>query len=303
MSYELTLLTVMGINVILALSLNLITGYCGQISLGHAAFYGAGAYAAALWATSGGSFWLSLPLAALAAALFGFIVGFASLRVRDDFLAITTMGVGFLFIGMVRQQDALGGEIGIVGIPDHGLGKPGFTATVVVMAGLVTALSVYLKKSWAGFAFRGIAADEGAAAAVGIDIARYKLMAFSIGTGGAGLAGALYAHDTKYVGVDSFGFVESISILVMVVVGGVGSVFGVLVAAAVLSVLPLWLQFIADYKLLLYGALLFAVMRFAPGGLDGLLRLVLSKARSAAVGENGDRTAEDSPASRPLSGH
>lgn len=277
MSYELTLVIVMGIYVILALGLNVITGFCGQISLGHAAFYGTGAYAAAVFAKAGGSFWLSLPAGALVAGVFGLIIGFAALRVRDDFLAIATMGVGFLFIGVVRQQEALGGETGIVGMPDHGLSKPAFAALVLVLAGLVTALSIYLKKSWTGFAFSGIAADEEAARTVGIDVSRYKLIAFAIGTACAGLAGALYAYDTDYVGVDSFGFVESITILAMVIVGGIGSVWGVLLAAALLSVLPLWLQFLADYKLLLYGALLFLVMRFAPGGLDGLMRSAFSR--------------------------
>ena len=272
MTYEITLLTVMGINVILAMSLNLITGFCGQISLGHAAFYGIGAYAAALFTTAGGPVWVGVVLAMAVAGIFGLIVGLTSLRVRDDFLAITTMGVGFLFIGIVRQQEALGGEIGITGIPDAGLGKPGYMLLTIFLAAMVIAFSIYVKRSWMGFAFDAIAADEDTARTVGIDAARFKLTAFILGTGIAGLAGALYAHHVKYVGIDGFGFVESISVLVMVIVGGIGSIWGVSIAAAVLSVLPLWLQFIADYKMLFYGVLLLLIMRFAPGGLDSLLR-------------------------------
>lgn len=271
MNYELTLIIVVGIYVILSMSLNVIMGFCGQISLGHAAFFGAGAYAAAVFAKSGGSFWYSLTFGALIGGVFGLIIGFASLRVRDDFLAITTMGVGFLFIGVVRKLEILGGETGIVGLPDHGLSKLGFAMVVSGLALLVTVLCAYLKRSWAGYAFSGIAADEDAARTVGIDVSRYKLIAFTIGTACAGLAGALYAHDTGYVGVDGFGFVESITILAMVIVGGIGSVTGVVLAAVLLSVLPLWLQFVADYKLLLYGALLFLVMRFAPGGIEAMI--------------------------------
>ena len=128
MDYEITLLTGMAISVMFALSLNLITGFCGQISLGHAAFQGVGAYAAAMLGKAAGwPFLATLPAAMLLAGALGVVVGLASLRVRDDFLAITTMGVVFLFVGAVRQQDVLGGELGVSGIPDHGFGRLGFT--------------------------------------------------------------------------------------------------------------------------------------------------------------------------------
>ena len=223
-------------------------------ALGHAAFLGAGAYSAALVTTSGLSFWVALPVAMATAALLGLVVGFASLRVRHDFLAITTMGVGFLFVGIVRKQEALGGELGIAGIPDPGLGKLGFLALVLGLVAAFTAFSLYLKRSWLGFVFEAVAEDEDTAAVLGIDVARYKLTAFVIGTAVAGLAGALYAHNIRFIGPDSFGFVESVTVLAMVVVGGIGSVWGVMVAAAVLTALPLWSDVMEDYKLLLYGA-------------------------------------------------
>lgn len=281
LAYEISLLTGMGIAVLFALSLNLITGFCGQISLGHAAFYGAGAYTAALVTTNGLSFWLALPAAMAVAAALGVVVGFASLRVRHDFLAITTMGVGFLFIGIVRKQDALGGEMGIASIPDPGLGKIGFLALVLVCVALLAAFSLYLKRSWLGFAFDSIADDEDTARIVGIDVARYKLTAFAIGTAFAGLAGALYAHNIRFIAPDSFGFVESVTVLAMVVIGGIGSVWGVILAAAVMTALPLWITFVDQYKLLLYGALLFAVMRFSPGGLAGLAEAAVASRRRA----------------------
>ncbi len=277
MEYAITLGILMGTSVILALSLNLISGYCGQISLGHAAFYGTGAYCAAMMTKAGLPFALALLAGAGLAGVLGVVVGLASLRVRHDFLAITTMGVGFLFIGVVRQQDLLGGEMGIYAIPDPGLSKGWYLVLVLAIAAAVALFSLYIKRSWMGFSFDAVADDEDTARMIGIDVSRYKLTAFAMGTAIAGLAGGLYAHDIKYIGPDSFGFVESVMVLAMVVVGGIGSVPGVIFAAAVLSVLPQWLQFIAEYKLLIFGGLLFAVMRFSPDGLAGLAGRLLKR--------------------------
>ncbi len=271
-AYELSLVTLVGINVILALSLNLITGFCGQISLGHAAFYGTGAYACALISQAGLPFYAGLAVGALVAGALGIVVGLASLRVRHDFLAITTMGVGFLFLGIVRQQEALGGEIGLTIAPGHGLGSLGFALFVAALAAAVVWFSLYVKRSWMGFSFDAVADDEDTARLVGIDVARYKLTAFAMGTAIAGVAGGLYTQYSGIIVPDAFGFVVSITILAMVVVGGIGSTFGVLGATVVLTLLPLVFQFIDDYKLLLYGGLLFVVMRFFPGGLAELLR-------------------------------
>ncbi len=272
--YEISLITSMGIAVIFALSLNLITGFCGQISLGHAAFYGIGAYSSAMLTKAGLPLGVGILGAVIFAGLIGIVVGFASLRVRHDFLAITTMGVGFLFIGIMRQWDFVGGEMGVSGIPGSGLGKSGFMFLVLVFVALTALFSVHLKRSWMGYSFDAIADDEDTARVIGLDVSRYKLAAFAMGTALAGLAGALYAHNVRFIDPESFGFVESITVLAMVVIGGIGSVFGVIFAAAVLSVLPLWIQFIDEYKLLLYGGLLFAMMRFSPGGLAGLAKQI-----------------------------
>lgn len=279
-AYGISLATAMAITVVFAISLNLITGYCGQISLGHAAFYGIGAYAAALLTKAGAPFLPAAVAGALVAGAVGIVVGFASLRVRHDFLAITTMGVGFLFIGVARKQAWLGGELGISGIPDPGLGKEGFLLLALATGAAAAALSHYLKRSWMGFAFDAIAEDEDTARVVGLDVAAYKLAAFALGTAIAGFAGALYAHNVRFVHPESFGFVESVTVLAMVVVGGIGSLPGVVVAAAVMSALPLWFQAIEDYKLLIYGLLLFAVMRFSPGGLAGLAAAAVARARA-----------------------
>lgn len=273
MSYEASLLTDVALAVLLASSLNLITGFCGQVSLGHAAFYGVGAYAGALVAVDGLPLPLALVAAAAAAGLVGLVVGLASLRVRHDFLAITTMGVGFLFLGFVRKQEWLGGELGISNIPAPGLGGTGFVLLVVGLAAAAIALNVYVKRSWMGFAFDAVADDEDTARTVGIDVMRYKLAAFGLGTAIAGLAGGLYAYFTRIIIPDAFDFVTSVTVLAMVVVGGIGSTWGVLVAAAILTLIPHFFQFVNDYKLLIYGGLLVAVMRFSPAGLAGLVRL------------------------------
>ncbi|BCL61043.1 branched-chain amino acid ABC transporter permease [Desulfomarina profundi] len=278
MEYEISLLTIMGIAIIGALSLNLIVGFCGQISLGHGAFIGTGAYTSALLTGAGISFWIALPAGMFLAGILGIIVGFASLRVRDDFLAITTMGVVFLFLGIVRKQDFLGGEMGIAMIPDPGLGKLGYMIFVLSLALALALFSLYLKRSWMGFAFDAIADDEDTAGLVGINSARYKLIAFGLGTCFAGLSGVLYAHNVRFIDPESFGFVESITVLSMVVIGGTGSVWGVTVAAAILSIFPMWFQFIDDYKLLVYGGLLCTIMLFSPDGLSGIAGRIFSKA-------------------------
>ncbi len=279
MAYEITLLTTMAISILFALSLNFISGFCGQISLGHAAFLGTGAYASAMLTKSSIPFLLTLPVAAIIAGFFGFLIGLASLRVRHDFLAITTMGVGFLFVGIVRKQDFLGGELGMAGIPSPDMSRESFMVFCIILAVIFAVFSLYIRRSWMGFVFESIADNEDVTRILGIDASRFKLAAFVIGTAVAGIAGALYAHHFRYIGPDSFGFVQSVSVLAMVIVGGVGSVWGVAFAAAVLSILPLLVQFIDDYKLLFYSALLFAMMRFAPDGVAGIVQRIFGFAR------------------------
>ena len=270
MGYEITLLTTMGIAVIFALGLNIVAGFCGQISLGHAAFYGIGAYTAAMMTKAGVPFLVVLMPAMLLAGTIGIVVGFASLRVRHDFLAITTMGVGFLFLGVVQQMDWVGGEMGLSSIPAPGMGRPAFMLFVLALAVVTAVLSFLLRRSWMGFTFDAIADDEDTAEILGIDVSRYKLAAFAIGTAISGLAGALYAHHVRFIDPNSFGFVESVTVLAMVVVGGIGSIGGVAAAAAAMSIAPLLFQAIEDYKLLVYGALLFLTMRLCPDGIAGL---------------------------------
>jgi branched-chain amino acid transport system permease protein len=269
--YAYSLLSILGINIMLAVSLNLITGFCGQFSLGHGAFYGAGAYATALCATTGCSVPISLLAGVLVAGLLGFVVGFASVRLREDFLAVTTIGVSFLFVGFVRKQSWLGAEMGLSKIPASGLGPDGNAMLILACAAAIVAFSLYLNRSWMGFAFRAVADDEQAARTIAIPAATYKLVAFAIGTAVAGLAGGLYAYFTQFIVPDSFGFILSVTLMAMVVIGGTGSTWGVVAATIVLTLLPEAFRFINEYRLLIFGGLLVLVMRFAPGGLAGIV--------------------------------
>ena len=278
--YLISLATVAALNVMLAVGLNLISGFCGQISLGHAAFYGLGAYAAALAAVAGGPFIGNLLIGIVVAALIGFFVGFISLRVREDFLAIATMGVGFLFLGFVRKQDWLGAEMGISRIPAPPLDRTGFAVLCVGLAVCAIILSVHIGRSWMGRALNAVAQDEDAARTIGVNVPRFKLAAFTIGTAIAGLAGGLYAYMTQLIVPDAFNFVQSVTILAMVVIGGIGSTAGAVIGAVILTLMPEAFRFINDYKLLVYGALLLLVMRFASGGIAGITSAIAARFRS-----------------------
>jgi len=278
-AYEVSIISIVGINVILAVSLNMISGFCGQVSLGHGAFFGAGAYAAALAMVATASVPLALVAALVTGSLLGIVVGFASLRVRSDFLAVTTIGVNFLFTGFVRKQAWLGGEMGISGIPATGLGASGNMIMILLFAALTIALSFHVSRSWMGFAFRAVGEDEGAAATLGINAGAYKLAAFGIGTALAGLAGGLYTFFTQFITADAFDFIFSVMLMAMVVIGGIGSTAGVVVAAIGLTLLPEAIRFVNNYRLLVYGGLLVLVIRLAPGGLAALARSVVIRVR------------------------
>lgn len=290
MDYYLSVATFAALNVLLAVGLNLITGFCGQVSLGHAAFYGIGAYAAALLSVAGWPFALALAAGTLVAGALGVVAGFAALRVREDFLAIVTMGLGFVFVGTARKLSWLGGEMGISRIPSP-LDKVGYAVVAVGAALALLMFSLHIRRSWMGRAFDGVAQDELQAQTIGLDVPRYKIAAFFMGTAAAGFAGGLYAHLTQLIVPDAFGFVVSISVLAMVVIGGVGSTWGAACGAVLLTLMPEMFRAVNDYKLLVYGGLLLVVMRFSPQGLAGLVSAArgwLQRRAAAAAAGSGD---------------
>jgi branched-chain amino acid transport system permease protein len=273
--YVLTLLILVSINVTLAASLNLITGYAGQISIGHAAFYAIGAYTAAILSKVWGwGFWLTLPTAALVTFASGVVIGAPSLRVEHDFLAIVTLGLGLVVQGLALNLDITGGPYGISGIPGLALfGRSfdlgGYALVGVALAGVTLLVVQRITASRPGTALLAVREDPLAAEVVGIDTARYKVLAFAIGALFAGAAGSLYAHYATFVGHDSFTLGTSVAILSMVVVGGMGTAWGPVVGAVVLTLIPELLRFTAAYRMFLYGLLLVVVMRYLPQGLLG----------------------------------
>jgi branched-chain amino acid transport system permease protein len=273
--YLVTVLITIGIYVILALSLNMITGRAGQISLGHAAFMGIGAYTSALLYTKTGfGFWPAFLVAGLVAGLVGAVLAIPCLRVREDFLAITTMGINFVVEAIFLYVPFFGAGMGIGGInPPSILGneisKPGYLALVLVVILVVIAVDRLLTRSWIGLAWSAIREDEGAAGAMGIDVVRSKVLAFTLGSAGAGLAGSLYAHFLTFIMPVNFNFGQSIVILSMVVFGGIGTLRGPIVGAIVLGALPEISRPAMEYRTLLYGVLLLLLMRFQPDGILG----------------------------------
>ena len=171
--------------------------------------------------------------------------------------------------------------MGISKIPPSGLGPAGNAVLIVIAALATIAFSLYLSRSWMGFAFRAVADDEQAARTIAIPAATYKLVAFAIGTAIAGLAGGLYTYFTQFIVPDSFGFILSVTLMAMVVIGGNGSTWGVVVATIILTLLPEAFRFINEYRLLIFGGLLVLVMRFAPGGLAGIVASLTAKGFAA----------------------
>ena len=273
--YITTILITIAIYAILAHSLNIITGHAGQISLGHAAFFGIGAYASAILHTEAGfPFWISVPLAALVAGIVGALLGIPCLRVRDDFLAITTMGINFVVEAVFLYVPFFGGAMGIGGInlPNwfgREMTKPEYLVLILMVFLLLILADLWLGRSWIGLAWASIREDEQAAKAMGVDVVRFKVLAFVLGSGLAGLAGGFYAHFLTFIMPQNFGFGQSIVILCMVVFGGIGTRWGPLLGAVVLGILPEVSRPIMEYRILVYGILLMAMMRFQPGGLLG----------------------------------
>jgi len=274
-SYLITIATIIAIEAIAAYGLNVIVGYAGQISLGHAAFFAIGAYSSALLATKAGlSFWGGLPLVLVICALTGLLLGLPSLRVRDDFLAITTIGINFIVEAIFLYIPFFGGALGIGGIPRiyiFGMKLKGLSFFFLCFFFLVIVILACrcFSRSWAGLACFALREEESAAASMGISPMRFKLIAFVLGTAIAGLGGALYAHYMRFIAASDFSFPVSISFLSMIVVGGIGTLWGPLIGALILGALPELFRPIESYRILFYMLLLLLMIRFQPGGLLG----------------------------------
>ena len=299
--YFVDVLTRIGINIVLAVSLNLINGHAGQFSLGHAGFMAVGAYTAATMTMFAGPhvipvsapmlvtmlwFLLALLAAGLMAATSGLLVGAPSLRLKGDYLAIVTLGFGQIIAVVFRNIEPLGGALGLNGVPAH---------TNLFWVFAAAALTVYvvtmMVNSTYGRGFLATHDDEVAAETMGVNTTRCKIVAFVVGAFFAGVAGGLYGHFTLTINPKGFDFTRSIEIVVMVIVGGMGNTAGVIIAAALLTLLPEglrvlagesiplpwtaqpWsLRWIGEARPLLYSVLLIGLMLTRPQGLFNLRR-------------------------------
>ncbi|MEI7799053.1 MAG: branched-chain amino acid ABC transporter permease [Opitutaceae bacterium] len=283
-AYYLDVAMGIGINLILAVSLNLVNGHTGQFSLGHAGFMSVGAYLSAaltMWLGptllqgSDSAFWpqhylffAALLTGGLSAALAGLLVGLPSLRLKGDYLAIVTLGFGEIIRVIFQNCEPLGGALGLNGIP-------AYTSTFWVLSfGALTIFTVHcLVHSTYGLGFIATKDDEIAAEAIGLNVTRYKITAFVVGAFFAGIAGGLYAHFKQTISPGGFDFNRSIEIVVMVILGGMGNTVGVILAAILLTLLPEVLRPVAEFRMIIYSFLLIVLMLVRPQGLFNFSRL------------------------------
>lgn len=262
------------INIILAVSLNLVTGFTGQFSLGHAGFMSIGAYVCAIILMRIPTVWgflVGLFVGAIIAAIVGFLVGLPTLRLKGDYLAIATLGMSEIIrIIFLNMDNLTNGAAGLSGIPRF----TNWLFLYLFVVGSILLITRFLNSSH-GRACISIREDEIAAEAVGINSTKYKVTAFTIGAFIAGIAGALYASYFYFLKPDTFGFQKSIDILVIVVLGGLGSISGSILAAVLLALINTLLQDFSELRMIIYPLLLIIIMIFRPQGLMGSKELSL----------------------------
>jgi len=288
-NYSLYIINLIAINAIVAIGLNILVGYTGQISLGHAGFFAVGAYTCVLLMVKAGvPFLLALPAAGFVSALFGFLLGLPALRLEGPYLAIATLGFGMAVTQVISHWDYAGGHMGIVA-PKMSVGplviQTGAQQYAVIMTATVilTVGAVNLMKTRVGRAFVAIRDSEIAAEAVGINISWFKTLAFAVSAFYTGVAGALMAFALEHVSTGSFNLILSITFLAMVIVGGLGSVMGSILGAALLTYLQLKLQIIQEAPLI--GPLLVELSNryFTPEGLPNIQSIVFGAIMIAIV--------------------
>ncbi|MBX7221795.1 MAG: branched-chain amino acid ABC transporter permease [Blastocatellia bacterium] len=302
--YYVRVLTLVGISIIAAVSLNLINGYTGQFSIGHAGFMAVGGYTAAYISFYYGAgilntlqglplpvaltirLFISLLIGVVFSALAGFVVGMPSLRLKGDYLAIVTLGFGEIIRIIILSIDSVGGARGFSSIvqgatepPDQRMFeflKESIFFWVFLFAVITVVIVKNLVNSTFGRALTSIRENEIAAEAMGINTTRYKVIAFVISAGLAGLAGGLFAHYDNYLNTNSFTFVKSVEVIIMIVLGGMGSITGAILGATVLTILPELLRDLQQYRMVIYSLLLIVIMIVRPQGILGRRELSLS---------------------------
>lgn len=295
--YTLGITNLIAINTIVVLGLNLFIGYAGQISLGHAAFFALGAYGSAVsTGTYGLPPWPAMFLVASMVALIALIIGIPVLRLSGHYLAMATLGFNFVVHSILLEWDAVtGGPSGFSGIPYLGFGEFFFDDEVrlhyllwgITMISLLLCLN--LVRSGVGRGLSALAEDETAAAALGVNTRNAKIKVFMLSAVMASLAGSLFAHCYSFISPDSFGIFVSADLVIMVVIGGMGSIWGSLFGAALITLLPEWMDIFETYKDFVHGGILVLVLMFLPQGLvTGIIdtikvRLAIKRRKNAAT--------------------
>ncbi len=284
--YTLGLTNLIAIYVIIVVGLNLFIGYAGQISLGHAAFFGLGAYGSAIaTVTFGLPAWPAMAGVAALVALVALVVGVPTLRLSGHYLAMATLGCNIVVHTIMLQWDQVtGGPSGFPGIPSLSIGGFVFDDEVRLhyllwsFALLALLLALNLVRSGVGRGLAALAGDETAAAALGVDTRRAKIKVFVLSAVFASVAGSLFAHCYGFVSPDSFDIFASTDMAIMVVVGGMGSIWGSVIGAGLLTLLPEWIDVFENYKDLIHGLILVLILMFLPQGLmTGLYEKIRDK--------------------------
>lgn len=300
--YFLQIIVNIGIGVILALGLNVVTGLTGQLSLGHAAFMSIGAFTSALFTIKlGMPFSLNLLLTGFVTAAVGALIGLPILRLTGDYLAICTLGFAEIVKVAFLNLDITNKALGLT-VPTANTTVP---MPIVVWGVVITSLVLvsFIDSSRFGRALKAVRGDEIAAEAMGINVTMYKVQSFAIGAFLAGVGGGLYAHFMGYINPSDFGFLRSVDILSMIVLGGLGSIAGSFIGATVLSAAPEFLRFMASYRMLVYGGLLVCMMIFRPNGLMGTVNFTDMVLRALGRKPHMKKLMEEKNSTVPRSGN
>jgi len=284
--YIIGVMTMVGIYTIIVIGLNLLMGYAGQISLGHAGFFGIGAYCSGLLNVKLGlSPWITTLMAIILTTGIAYLIGIPTLKLRGHYLAMATLGFGEVVFVILSKLDWLTGDAsGLPGINPFSIWQIRFDnnfaigqySLVWVVVILILILSLNITDSRVGRAFRAIHGSETASSGMGIDIAKYKVQVFALSAAYAAIAGCLYAHFQWFIGYPTFDLRTSIRLVTMVVVGGSGNIWGAILGTILLTWLPEWLTVVKKYDIMVYGVLLTLVMIFMPDGLVGRLSRLIS---------------------------
>lgn len=304
--YALGVWTFILLNVMVVVGLDLLLGYAGQLSLGHGAFVALGAYCSALLSTKAGwSGWIAMPLGMVLAAVLAALIAVPTLRLRGYYLAMATLGFPILFDAVIRVGSSWsGGSSGVTAIPRLSIGGVALSDPthyyylVLFFLALVLGLCWALANSRLGLKLRAIHADETAAMARGIDVVRLKVAVFALSAAIAALSGSLYVHNVQFVAASTFGLAYSLMLVVMLVAGGMGRVWGGVAGVIVLGWLPELLRGAASWQPVIFGSLLALIMLFSPDGLAGLIRRRSFFAPGPATrpgGRDGDEAATSAP--------